>query len=346
VFAITIIYAILSFGLIIFAHEVGHYLSARLCGVKVNEFAVGMGPRLVSKTVGETRYSLRAIPIGGFTAMEGEDDDSEDDRAFNKKPIWKRLIVLLAGSLMNFVTGLVIFLIIFASYDVLPTRVIGAFTEDITTDSHQQVKIDDEILKIGGERVYIAADIELLADRFNGQAVDIVVRRDGKKLTLTGVLLDVAQRPYNGQTYNTSGLIPYAKKATLFVKIDYAFRESVDMLRLVRMGLFDLIGGKAEVTDMAGPVGVTSMLSEAGKQSAETFWFFVAAIAINIGFMNLLPLPALDGGRIIFLVIELVRRKPFNPKYEGYVHTAGLAALLAFSAFVMFNDIKRLIIGG
>ncbi|MCI2106338.1 MAG: site-2 protease family protein [Intestinimonas sp.] len=350
-----IILAILMFSLLIALHEFGHFLAAKLCGVRVNEFSIGMGPLLFAHKSRETQYSLRAVPIGGYCAMEGEEEDTNDPRSFYSKPAWKKLIILVAGSFMNFLTGFLIFGLLFAQASSFTIPVIDQFMDGFPLESQAQLLPGDRILSVNGEKIYTSSDLVLFFSRAEGDTMDLVIQRNGEKLERSGLPLQLRDYQYNGTTQKKYGLIFKTIPNTPLEALRQSWYQSIDMVRLVRVGLGDLITGRVGIRDMSGPIGIVGMMSNVGSESP-TAWLavlnilnFTAFIAINLAVMNLLPIPALDGGRVFFLLINglfhLVTRKRIDPKYEGYVNTAGFACLILLMVIVAFNDITKLVGG-
>jgi len=350
-----IIIAILLFGFLIAIHEFGHFITAKLFGVRVNEFAIGMGPAILSRQKGETLYALRAFPVGGFCAMEGEDEDSDDPRAFGTQKAWKRLIILAAGAFMNFVAGLVLILLLFSRAQAFTTPVLTGFMDGFPLEGEQGLMAGDRIVSINGERIYLYNDVTMFLGRGSGEPYDIVVERNGERVALNDLPLELREYTVEGQTVTRYGLYFAIEEATVGAKLRNSWYNAIDFVRLVRISLSDLFTGNAGFKDLTGPVGIVDTITEVGSQSAtlgvalENILYFGALIAVNLAVMNLLPLPALDGGRIFFLLINsawmLLFRKRIDPKYESYVHVAGLVALLALMAVVTFNDLTR-IFGG
>lgn len=343
--------AILAFGILIAVHEFGHFATAKLCGVKVNEFAIGMGPLLFKKKKGETLYSLRALPIGGFCAMEGEDEDTGDPRAFSRQRSWKKLIILAAGSFMNFLLGVLLVLILVTQIQFYTRPVLKGFVDGFPLEGESGLMAGDELIRINGERVYLYDSVSLLLSRSEGP-IDLVVRRNGERVVLNDLPLEPADYEYGGQTVRMYGLLFESGEATFADRVQMAWRQPMQFVQLVKLSLLDLLGGKVGLRDMSGVVGIVDTISSVGAAS-ETVGlgllnvvYFVAFIAVNLAVMNLLPIPALDGGRIAFLlingVIVLVTGKEVDPKYEGYVHTAGLILLLGLMAVVAVSDIWKL----
>ena len=346
----TIVYiliAILLFGVLITVHEAGHFTAAKLCGVRVNEFAVGMGPAIIKKRKGETDYSLRCIPIGGFCSMAGEDEESDDPRAFTNQPAWKRLIILVAGSFMNFLLGMLIIAILFAPARAFISPVIAQFAEGCPYEGPLQV--GDRFWSVDGHRIYQYYDFSDYMDK-NGTVHDIVVIRDGHRFKLND--FNMEKLLYEGETQKRYGFSFGYEEATFTVKLRNVWNTSMEFVRWVWAGLSELVNGRVSMNEISGPVGIVDMIAETGEQAETTsdafysIFYLGAFIAINLAVMNMLPIPALDGGRVFLLivttVIEKIIGKKLDPKYEGYIHAAGMVLLLAFMAFVMFNDVLKL----
>ncbi|MBR3835583.1 MAG: site-2 protease family protein [Clostridia bacterium] len=334
----TILVAILFFGIIVMVHELGHFTFAKLFKVKVNEFSMGMGPKLFGKKKGETQYSVRLFPIGGFVSMEGEDEESDDERAFNKKPCWQRIVIVVAGALVNIFLGLILVAITLGISDgYAGTNHIHSFNVDSKqVAEYNGLKSKDKVLTIDGRRVLYYTDVAYLLSRTDGKA-DMTIEREGEKIELTDVELNASQVVILGVD-KTAG--------TVFKD---TFKQSASICRMVWLSLFDLITGKYSVKDVSGPVGVVDFVSDATQESVKTSDYtglltMMALITINIGIFNLLPVPALDGGRLLFLFIELIRRKPINQKYEAWVHGIGMVLLLLFMVAITFKDIYTLFI--
>ena len=342
-----ILIAILIFGILVAVHEFGHFITAKLCGVRVLEFSIGMGPALLKKQGAETLYSLRALPIGGFCAME-EDEASSDPRAFPNQSLPKKLLILVAGAGMNFLMGFALILAVFAGSGAQTTEITG-FMEGCPYESETAFQVGDEIWTIDGHRVYVTGDISTFLSR--GTVHDVMVKRGGEKVTLEG--LHIERLEYPGQAQPMYGFELQGQAKGLVQKTQHAWYQSCYFVRMVWMSLGDLISGTYGVNDLSGVVGIVGMMSDVGKQSASAWAAFMnlaylsAFIAINLAVMNLLPIPALDGGRILFLLLlwpveKILKRRP-DPKYEGYIHTAGLMLLMGLMVYVMFNDVMRIV---
>lgn len=349
-----ILFAIFIFGFLIFIHELGHFIAAKKLGVQVNEFSICMGPVLWKKTKGETTYSIRAIPVGGFCAMEGEDEALDNPRAFTSVAWWRRLIILAAGSFMNFLAGFLVVTVIIAVAGGIVRPTITGFFDNGGMEA-QGLRVGDEFVKINGENVYLYDDVSMLLSRGNG-VFDLVVRRDGEKISLPGVKLEKGDYELNGQTVHMYGILSGEREEkNLWTVLRTSWFQTLDFVRLVRLGLQDLVTGAVGINDMSGPVGIVNVMVDTGT-SAETasmgflnVIYLAAFIAVNLAVMNMLPLPALDGGRIACLLIttvaEKISRRKLNPRYEGYLHGAGLALLLVLMAYVTFHDAFNLVKG-
>ena len=351
----TILYillAILIFGILIAIHEFGHFTAAKACGVRVEEFAIGMGPVLWKKQKGETQYSLRAVPLGGFCAMTGEDEASDDPRAFTSQPAWKRIIILAAGAFMNFVLGLVIIVILYAGATAFRAPILAGFMDGCPYESVEGLQQGDRFYKIDGHRIYQYYDVSDFLSR-GGDRYDLVMIRDGKKLVLDDFYMVPVE--YEGQSQKMFGFYFGLEEATPAVKLRYSWDTAMEFGRMVWMSLGQLLSGQVSVKELSGPVGIVDMMAETGEQAESTgdalyqIFYLAAFVAVNLAIMNLLPIPALDGGRIFLLlvtwVIEHITRRKLDPKYEGYIHAGGMVLLLGLMAFVMLNDIVRIVTG-
>lgn len=342
------ILAILIFGVIIFIHEFGHFFTAKLCKIRVNKFAVGMGPKLLKKQIGETEYSLRLIPVGGFCAMEGEDESGENDSeySFNKKPVWQRIIVISAGAFMNLVLGFVLVVVMCCMSNAVPSTIVSDFSKEsdaISAESYESgLRIGDKIIEMNGMKIFTTSDLSYQLSSDN-EKYDIVVKRNGEKVELDDVIffseadnskIDFKIKPLSKNPINI---------------LSYSIKETVSMGRLIWISLVDLVTGQYSVSDLSGPVGLVSAIGDAAdageniKESALTLINLSVLITINLGIFNLLPIPGLDGGRLLFLIIEAIRRKPVKPEHEGMVHLIGMGLLMVLIVVITFSDIKKLI---
>lgn len=341
-----ILVALLFFGLIIFFHELGHFTFAKLFKVKVNEFAMGMGPTLFKFKKGETKYALRLFPIGGFVSMEGEDEESENERAFCKKPAWQRFIIVAAGGTVNLIMGVIIVAIMLGQTNLIGLPQIHSFEENAV--SSQYLQAGDKIEKINGKKVYSEYDLSFLMARDKDGIIDFVVDRNGESVALDGVKFQTKDN--NGTLTIIYDFIIQGVEPNFLNVAKNAVLESVSIARIVWISLLDLVTGQYGLSDLSGPIGTVTYIADAAQiatqQTDYTYLLtLMAMITINIGLFNLLPLPALDGGRLFFLAIEVIFRKPVPQKYEGWVHAIGMILLLLLMAVISFSDIMRLIRG-
>ncbi|MDE5772396.1 MAG: site-2 protease family protein [Ruminococcus sp.] len=349
-----IIMAIIIFGLIVMVHEFGHFICAKLSKVRVLEFSIGMGPKIIQKKKGETMYSLRLLPVGGYCAMEGEDEDSGDPHSFRSAKLWKRMVILVAGAGMNFILGFTAIAVMMTMLDSVPTTQISGFSavelEDGTLERHSAsydsgLRHDDIFYEIDGTRIFSMLDLNYILASSPDNVHDVVVKRNGQKTEIDGVKFENV----NGGTVDF-GLVQKDKNPLTILK--GSGEMFMSMGHIVGMSLKQLVSGQAKKEDVSGPVGVvtaineTTQESENAKETVFNLIYMTALITINIGIFNLLPIPGLDGGRLIFCFIELIRRKPVKPEHEGYVHLAGMLLLFGIMIFATYNDIVRLITGG
>lgn len=343
---LQIILAIVAFGLLVIVHEFGHFISAKRGGVQVNEFWIGMGPTLLKKEHNGTLYCLKALPFGGACVMEGEDSESDNDHAFGKASLPRRMLIVAAGALMNFLVG---FLIVLAV--IQPNGPNGGYIVSTldsvdpasTAAAEGGLQAGDEILEVDGYNILLRSDFEMALSRGADTTYEIVVRRDGEKVTLPAVVLEATIEGEDGR--KMIGLTFAEQPDSIGMHINMAVRTSLNYARLVWVSLGMLVSGQVGVDQLSGPVGVASVMATTASYSIAAFLQLVAFISINLGVMNLLPLPALDGGRLVFLIIEGIRRKPVPAKYEGYIHAAGLMLLLALMVYVTGQDILRIVSG-
>lgn len=346
----SIIFAILMFSLLIFIHEFGHFIAAKLSGVQVNEFSMFMGPAIAKWQRGETQYSIRCIPIGGYCAMEGENEDTDNPRSFQKAAWWKRLIILVAGSAMNFLAGFLIFTVLFLPGKEIVQPQIAGFTDCCIFNHEQGLQEGDIVLKLDGEKVYVNGDISIILGLNQTVEHDVTVLRNGEKLHFENLTMAHTHIDEDGEEYLHYGFA-YGEvvQANFVQKLHYVWKVTVDNVRNVRLSLQMLFSGKASVKDVAGPVGIVDMMTDVAAESDTAgiallnLLSFGGMIAVNLAVMNLLPIPALDGGRVVGLLlttaIEAITRKKLNPKYESYIHGAGMVLLLILMALIMFKDV-------
>lgn len=354
--SLYILVAILVFGILIAVHEFGHFITAKLCGVKVNEFSIGMGPELWSRQKGETQYSLRLIPVGGYCAMEGEDEDTGDARSLSRQGFWKKLLILSAGSLMNFLTGLVIVLALFAGAACFFTDAITGLAPEVTQTGESGLMVGDEIYKVNGYRTYLRGDASTFL-QYSDDSAKIEVVRNGQHI----VFENVPRKTYtslDGSSYQGFGLYVGVKEvpATFATKLQYSWYQTIGFVQMVRFSLMQMITGQARMDDLSGPVGIVNTITEVGEEAEksggvaaalESIFYFAALLAVNLAVMNLLPLPALDGGRIFFLLIDeislLLFKRKVPERYQTAVNTAGFVLLMGFMLLVTFHDVFKLV---
>ena len=352
----TILFAILLFSILIFVHELGHFVAAKLSGVQVNEFSIFMGPALWKKQVGETLYSIRLVPLGGYCAMEGEDADTDSPRSFQKASWWKRLLILVAGSFMNFLIGAVLMVLVYLPAQQVVDPVIDSFEPFATVDDGAGLQTGDRILEVDGEKIYVYSDFSMILGLNPGDYHDLVVQRGDQRVELPNFHMEKHEvTNEDGTKQLLYGMNFSLKELTFAGKLDYAWRQCLDTVRLVKLSLQMLLTGQAGLSEMSGPVGIVQQMtvvaenSESSLDALLNMVYFGAFIAINLAVMNLLPIPALDGGRVVGLLlttaVEAVTKKKIDPKYEGYLHGAGMILLLGLMAVLMFKDIFVIIRG-
>ena len=379
---VRILVALLLLSVVVTIHEFGHFIVAKLVGIKVNEFAIGMGPRLLKWGKGETVYSLRALPVGGFCAMEGEDEGAptpsalggnadrdstpavgDDSRSFAKKKAWQRLLVIVAGATMNLVLGCVLLLVYngllqepHPAYDgvLFATTTIADLKED--TPAYQSgLRPGDTIIEINGRRILMDTDFTMEMQNDADGVLQMVVRRevDGetKKVELDAVKFDLVKDEESGQQYLKYDFILYGEERTLWNTITHSAKQEVSIATIVMRTLVDLVEGDYGINDLSGPVGTVDVIADVVGETVNTpnpliAWqnlvFLMILITVNLGVFNLLPLPALDGGRLVFLIWEVITRKPVPQKYEALVHFVGIILLLLLMVFVTYSDITKL----
>lgn len=333
-----ILIAILFFELIIIIHEGGHYFAARLMKIKVNEFSVGMGPKIFQFTRKGTKYTLRWILFGGYCSMEGEDEESDDKNAFVNKKVWQRIFVVVAGAVMNLILGFVIVLIIVCSQNLVGTTQVAKF-DDAAVSSQSGLQVGDTIKSIDGMRVYTTNDVQTGLSRSPDGTVDMVVTRDGKDVDLQ---VEFETDEYEGTQYIVMDFWLRGVEKTFGNVIVQTFKESVSYARMVFLSVHDLLTGRYGLSDLSGPVGAVSVVSDAVKTSVYSMLRIMALLTINVGLFNLFPIPALDGWRFFVLLAEGITRKKLPAKAEYIINAVGLVLLLGLMCVVTFSDITRL----
>lgn len=335
----SIIYTILIFGVIILIHELGHFLVARLSGITIQEFSIGMGPAIFKRKGKQTLYSIRLLPIGGYVAMAGEDEASDDENAFCNKPIWKRMLVILAGAFMNLILGFGIMFGIYAMEPAYNTTTVAQFLENATTQE-SGLQVGDKIVKMNKSTILTDQDIIFEIVRDDDGLIDMQVIRDGKKVMLSQVNFDVTGEGAERQF--TIDFKVLGQKRTIFSTTEYTFKKTISLAKNAWASVGDLITGKIGFNELSGPVGVGQAVEEAKNYGVQNVLMLAAFITISIGMFNLLPFPALDGGRFVFLVIEAIIRRPINRKVEAYVNGVGLLLLFGLMIVITLKDIIHL----
>ena len=342
-----IIIAILMFGIIIIFHELGHFLLAKANGIRVNEFCLGLGPTLFGVTKGETKYSLKLFPIGGACIMEGEDEESADERAFGKKSVWSRISVVAAVPMFNFLMAFIFAFILLCNigYD-LPT--LSDVQEGYPAEA-AGLQMGDTIVKLNRSKIHFYRDISVYSQFHPGETVIVTYERDGKRY-------ETELTPqYNEEAgYYMYGFIGPGERTqgNVLSNLKYSVYEVNYWIRVTLGSLKSLVTGMVSVNDLSGPVGIVGMIGDSYEQSISYGWrvvflqmlYMTILLSANLGVMNLLPLPALDGGRLLFMIIEVIRGKRVDPEKEGMVHFIGMMLLFGLMILVMFNDIRKLFI--
>ncbi len=353
--ALTVIVSLLVFCFLICIHEFGHYITARIFKVTINEFSIGFGPELVSYESKKTgiKYKLAMFPLGGYVAMAGEDEESDDPNAFNKKPAWQRFIITAAGAAVNILLGFVAMIIIVAFINIGNTTYNMPMDEATLTERYENVDVSyrsadygllhgDEIIAVNGKRVRIADELSYYVMRYGNEPVDLTVIRDGDEMTLEDVRFPTTEN--QGQVFGVADFyITGLKDKNVFSVFSLAFRKAALVMRMCWESIIDLISGRYTVEAVSGPIGISSAIGDAAKQGVLSLLNIAVVISINLGFMNLLPIPALDGGRLITILIEMITRKKIPAKIEQMINGIGLILLLVLSVVIMLKDVFTLI---
>ena len=389
---LTAIVTILIFLIMISLHEFGHFIMAKLSGVSVPEFAVGMGPAIFKKQGKETLYSIRVFPIGGYCKLDGEDSETDNPSAFCNQKLWKRFLVVSAGAILNILLGFVLIIIMISIQphsEGQPNTISTPIIESLVENSYIEesgIQPGDKIVEIDGHKIHIYDEIRLYTSKLQGdEIIPVTVERDNKKLefeikpslsetiyeygedsaTVTTIINGVETTQiieYTdevrenvssviGQTATEKryliGFEAHQQEVTIFNIIPYAYHYTGYVIKMVYRALWDMITGKTGFSEVSGPVGIVSAVNTAINANVQyrlvNILSLASVLTINLGVFNLLPLPALDGGRLFFMIIELIRRKPVPPEKEGMVHAIGLMLLLLLSVIISYNDIMKII---
>ncbi len=346
-----IIIAILLFGLLIVIHELGHYLAARWAGIRILEFSIGMGPTIYKKEKDGTQYSLRLLPIGGFVKMDGEDGESRGEDGnkadysdvkgvpFTEVSAFKRAVVLSAGAIFNIISALIImFFIVGAEGQIVTTTIASAKEENTSFESGLQV--GDEIVEIEGKAVNISTDIIYLLLHTNGEPQDLTVMRNGEEILISDVVFPTFED--SGMVFSYADFFCTRGELTPLTLIHESFFRCTSIIREVYTTIIGMITGDVPMSAVSGPVGTTQVIGEVSSQGFSSLISLMVFISINLGVVNLIPFPALDGGRLFFLLVEVVRGKPMKAEHEGFINLVGFALLMVLIVFVTYNDIARL----
>ncbi len=347
----TFVYVLLGivfFGIIILVHESGHFAFAKLFKVAITEFSVGFGPKLFSKKGKDgVSYSLRAVPVGGYVNMVGEDEDSTEEGAFCSKPVWQRIIIVSAGAVMNIILGFVLMGILVGSSKEIYSTTVSGFNvvnevgESLEFEEFLGIRVGDTITKIGNRKINVRNDFVYEVMFLGDKSVDVQVIRDGKETVIKDVAFDTFSD--NGMVFGNAAFIRTTTLKKTFPEfIKQTFCQGISAMRVLWSSLLSIFKGKYGVESLSGPVGVIGQVKETASYGFDSLLFLFVMLTLNVGIINLLPLPAFDGGRLFFMLIELVRGKPVPAKYEGYVHAAGFALIILLMIFVTYNDIVRL----
>ncbi len=338
---VTIIASVFVFGLVIFIHEFGHFATAKKVGVKVNEFSIGMGPLLFSRTKGETQYSLRLLPIGGYCSMEGEDEESDDERSFSKSSVWKRIAITVAGAVMNLILGFLVLGILTATGGSIASRTVAQFYKGASTEA-TGLRVDDKIISVNGSHIFVAEDIFYEMMYAEDGKADMVVIRNGEKTALDGVTFKTHHDEENDINVIELDFAVYGVKKTFLTVVESSFLQAVSTTRLILKSVIQLITGTVPPNSISGPVGIVSVIGDAAGSGIRSLLNILAYISIDLGVMNLLPVPALDGGRLLLLIVEAITKKKLSQKWEIAINIGGFILLIGIMVFATYNDLVRL----
>ena len=353
---LTVLLSLLVFEFLIFIHEFGHYITARIFKVTISEFSLGFGPELVSYESKKTgiKYKLAAFPLGGFVAMVGEDEETDDPNAFNKKPAWQRFIITAAGATVNIVAGFLAMIII-VSFIKIGNTTYGAPMEDellhslgyeTVNDEYRSddsgLKYGDEIVKVNGKSVRIYDELSYQIMRYGHESIDLTVIRDGETVVINDVRFPTVEE--QGQTFGIIDfkITGYVEKG-VFKVIGLSVRKAALVMRMCWESIIDLITGRYTVEAVSGPVGISAAIGDAASAGILSLLNITVLISMNLGFMNLVPFPALDGGRLITILIEMITRKKIPAKVEAMINGIGITILFALMILILFKDVFALL---
>lgn len=335
---LQILYTVLILSVLIFIHELGHFIAAKACGVRVTEFALGMGPAIWKKQGKETLYALRLFPIGGYCAMTGEDEDVPDDpRAMRNKPVWQRMIIVLSGALMNLLLGIILVTVTVCA-DPIPSTTVAEFQKDAISQQHG-LQVNDKIVAVNGDRISGFMDFNTtLSSLYNEDTVSLTVERDGQEIILQNVTFPTVAVDEELKTPKIDFKVFRAEK-TFGTVAKNVISDTGSYLTVMYRSLRDMLTGRVSLKYVSGPIGISDAIGQAASYGWTSLLSLAALISINLFVMNLLPLPALDGGRFLCMLIEAIIRRPIPPKVEGLIHGIGLILLLGLTVVIAFKDI-------
>ncbi len=337
----TILLAVIMIGILVFAHELGHFLAAKASGIMVLDFAIGMGPVLLSRQVGETRYSLRLLPIGGFARMAGEEVDEAnnlipDDRRYDKKPLLARALVSIAGPATNFLLAILVFSLVFMFMGVPSDQpIVGTLSAGWPAEQ-AGMAVGDRIISIDGAPVASWSDVQQEIAKLGGQSATMMLERSGEQISL-----QIVPRKDESTGQVMIGIGPKNDRFSFFGSLRMGWRETVWFTEQIISILTNMVTGKIPA-EGAGPIGMIVMVGQVARTGVINLLTFAAIISIQLGLFNLLPIPALDGSRLVFFAIEAIRGKPVDPEKESFVHFIGFVLLMVFMVLITFKDLQRL----
>ena len=336
-----ILLALFVFGVMILVHELGHFVFAKIFKVAINEFSIGMGPKIFSKKLKDgVQYSLRLFPIGGFVAMEGETEESDNPNSFDKKPAYQRFIIVAAGAVVNIIVAIIIVFFLSVTSPYFGTTTIASFEGNV--DTYQGLMPNDEIISVENTKVSTVDELSYAIMMNGSKPVDIIVLRDGKEHLVEDVVFPTQEK--DGFVYGQMNFKVYGEKKTIGSVIKNTYHTSISTVKMIWDSIIGLITGKFGFKQISGPVGVTGAMVDVARQGPYSFFFFVSVISMNLGIFNLLPIPALDGGTLLFTAIEMIFRKRVPKKIEDTLKLAAFALLIVLVIAVSIKDVIMLII--
>lgn len=346
---LNLIYFVIVLGVIVLVHEFGHFIFAKLFGIYVYEFAVGMGPKLFhwKSKKGETEYSIRAIPIGGFCSLAGEDLDNDDkvkipsERRLQSKPTWQRFLVMFFGAGNNFILAFILLLVIALGWGAVSSKPV--ISELVANNPAEQagLEVGDTILKINDHKIKSSDDVSIyLQVEDKSKPITFTIKRDGKEYNID---VKPIKEEIDGSSVYKVGIVSKGDVKHGFIpSIQFAFSKMGSLFRQMIITFKGLFTGGLSVNQLSGPVGIYNIVGEQASLGFENMLYLIALLSVNVGFINLIPLPAFDGGRILFLIIEKIKGSPVKAETENKIHTIGFILLLALMLYITFNDILKL----